>query len=63
MTKITEDKRTLLDRSEVLNLLSATTSTLYRYIRDRDFPKPFKLINRAWWDERDVKIWIDSQYQ
>jgi predicted DNA-binding transcriptional regulator AlpA len=63
MTKITEDKRTLLDRQEVLSLMCTTSSTLYRYIRERDFPKPSKLIKKSWWDERAVKLWIDSQYQ
>jgi len=62
MSMLTVDRRTLLDVGEVLNLLGATKTTLYNYMSTRDFPKPYKFKNKTWWDETQVKSWINSQY-
>lgn len=63
MSMITVDERTLLDVSEVKNLLKASKTTIYNYMNTRDFPRPYKFKNKTWWDEAFVKRWIASQYE
>lgn len=37
--------------------------TLWRWIHERDFPKPIYIGRRRYWRESDVLAWLDSQNQ
>jgi prophage regulatory protein len=51
----------LLKRSDVLELTSMSTSTLYIYMKLQGFPKPVKIGKRSVrWREREVNDWINS---
>jgi predicted DNA-binding transcriptional regulator AlpA len=43
-------------------MLPVTKVTLWRWIRDGDFPKPIKLgANRVGWRESVVRRWLDER--
>jgi predicted DNA-binding transcriptional regulator AlpA len=35
--------------------------TLWRWINERDFPKPIYIGNRRYWKESDVLAWLEAQ--
>ena len=35
--------------------------TLWRWINERDFPKPIYIGRRRYWREREVLVWLDEQ--
>ncbi|MCH8467117.1 MAG: AlpA family phage regulatory protein [Roseinatronobacter sp.] len=35
--------------------------TLWRWINERDFPKPIYIGNRRYWKESDVLSWLEAQ--
>jgi predicted DNA-binding transcriptional regulator AlpA len=37
--------------------------TLWRWLNERDFPKPIYIARRRFWREADVLAWLDSQDQ
>ena len=52
----------LLTVDEVMETLSVSRSTVYRFIRDRDFPPPVKIgpgCNR--WPEAEIDAWVLKQ--
>lgn len=52
----------LLTRNEVENLTGLTRTTIYRMMREADFPEPLKIGARAVrWKESEVIAWIESR--
>ena len=52
----------LLTVDEVMELLKVSRTTVYRFIRDRDFPCPIKVgpgCNR--WPEAEIDDWVRKQ--
>lgn len=35
--------------------------TIWRWLNERDFPKPFKIGHRRYWRESDVIAWLEAQ--
>jgi prophage regulatory protein len=58
---ITENRDRLLRKSEVINLTSIGSSTIYRKIAEGTFPKPRKLgPSCVRWRESEIMQWMDS---
>jgi predicted DNA-binding transcriptional regulator AlpA len=56
------ETREPLSTDEVLKLIDVNRSTLYVWIRKRDFPRPAKLGGHSRWDRREVLAWIDARF-
>ena len=51
----------LLRIEEVCQLLGFKTSTIYKYIKEKNFPKPIKLSSRASrWKYKDIENWLNQ---
>lgn len=35
--------------------------TLWRWLKERDFPRPIYIAGRRFWREADVLAWLDAQ--
>lgn len=49
--------------AELLTILRVSRSTLYRLMKTRGFPRPFKAVSMregAWW-RADVEAWVKAQ--
>lgn len=48
-----------------LPVLEAKTAgckaSIYRWIKERDFPKPIKIGRKSVWDEADVDAWLTAR--
>lgn len=52
----------LLREPQVLELIPISPATLWRMVKDRRFPKPVQISERAvGWRRQDVQDWIDSR--
>ncbi len=52
----------LIPITEVMELVGLAKPTIYKYIRDGEFPKPVKLSRRASrWSLNAVLEWIDKR--
>lgn len=52
----------LIPISEVVNLTSLGRSTIYRYIKDKRFPKQVNLgIKNSAWVEAEIFEWIEER--
>ncbi len=52
----------LIDIKEVSSLIGLKRATVYKYIKDKGFPKPIKLGSRASrWSYNQVMEWIEQQ--
>ena len=47
-----------IDTSEVCLQLACSKPTLWRYCRDKQFPKPLYLGNKKLWLQTDVDAWV-----
>lgn len=50
----------LLDVSEVANLISLSSRTVWRMVSQGVFPKPFHIRKRARWKREDVLTWLNQ---
>lgn len=50
----------LINIYEVIHRTGSKRSTIYKYIKDGEFPKPIKIDRRSRWDEAEVQGWIDQ---
>ena len=41
--------------------IKASDTTIWRWIRDRDFPKPVKIGNRNHWVETEIDQYIEAK--
>ena len=60
------EKEKLLTLEEVMNCVSMTKSTIYRYINKGEFPPPIKMdstnpASASMWRESDVENFIDTR--
>lgn len=52
----------LIRESELLqNHLPVSRTTLWRMVRDGQFPGPIKLRGTTAWKEQDIQAWLDKQ--
>jgi len=63
---IKNEKEKLLTLEEVINCVSMTKSTIYRYINKGEFPPPIKMdstnpASASMWRESDVENFIDTR--
>ncbi len=63
---IKNEKEKLLTLEEVMNCVSMTKSTIYRYINKGEFPPPIKMdstnpASASMWRESDVENFIDTR--
>ena len=63
---IKNEKEKLLTLEEVMNCVSMTKSTIYRYINKGEFPPPIKMdstnpASASMWRESDVEHFIDTR--
>jgi predicted DNA-binding transcriptional regulator AlpA len=53
---------TLATTKKSQGLLPVSAPTLWRWVKNRTFPAPFKLgQNTTVWDAREVEAWIEEQ--
>lgn len=61
-TPITAPADRLLKLDEVMSLTGLSRPTIYRFIKQRDFPQPYKPGGYASrWSEAEVRTWCESQ--
>lgn len=48
---------------EVTARFNVTNNTIWRWSRDTDFPKPFKLEGITVWDAADIDQWVLTRKQ
>jgi len=51
----------LLRLSEVMEIVGFKKSTIYKYIRNGDFPKQIKIGKSSRWKHSDIQNWIKNQ--
>jgi prophage regulatory protein len=51
-------KTLLLSIKEVTQIVGFKTSTIYKFIKTKNFPKPIKIGRSSRWKFSDVKKWI-----
>lgn len=51
----------LIDRKEVERRTSLRKTSIWRLIRDGDFPKPIPLGGKSAWVEHEVESWIAAR--
>jgi len=51
----------LLTLKEVMEKTSFKKSTIYKFIKTKDFPKPLKIGTSSRWLENEVDSWIKHQ--
>ena len=62
MTVIEAAADRLLKLDEVTSLTGLSRPTVYRFIKQRDFPQPYKPGGYASrWSEAEVRAWLESQ--
>ncbi|MBB3398781.1 AlpA family phage regulatory protein [Rhizobium sp. BK060] len=61
-TENEEDEPGFYSRRQVSELTTLSRTTLWRYVREKLFPRPVKLVRRktAWW-RPDVHRWMQEQ--
>lgn len=51
-----------ISKKEVANLVGVSASSISRWSKHGDFPKPFLLgQNKIFWDKDEVQEWIDNK--
>ena len=50
----------LLTIKEVVNIVGFKTSTIYKFIKTKNFPKPVKIGKSSRWKLLDVNNWIEQ---
>ncbi len=50
----------LLTIKEVVNLVGFKTSTIYKFIKTRNFPEPIKIGRSSRWKLSDVNKWLEQ---
>ena len=51
----------LLRISDVMYIVGFSKPSIYRLIKDREFPKPLKIGRSSRWKRSEVLEWIDTQ--
>lgn len=51
----------LIDVERTCQLIGVSRPTLYRYMKDADFPEPAKHLGRTWFKETDIRSWAMSR--
>lgn len=52
----------LLPRRAVEELTSLSKTSIYRLMKNNEFPQPVKVsTNRVAWREGDIKLWIEAR--
>lgn len=54
-----EAKKCLIRSAKVLEMLSVSQVTLWKYVRDGKFPAPIKIGATRYWDESEVNEWFE----
>ena len=58
------DPNSIIRPSELSDLLSVSTTTLYRWIANNELPEKIKLGGRAvGWKYEDIQNWLNSNYE
>lgn len=61
---ILEDRHIMWDRDTVLEVMGVKgVSTLYRAIKNSDFPSPIRVGRLSRWRKSEVLEWLDSRPQ
>jgi len=50
----------LVTIKEVVNLVGFKTSTIYKFIKTRNFPEPIKIGRSSRWKLSDVNKWLEQ---
>jgi len=50
----------LLKIGEVVEIVGFKTSTIYKFMKTRNFPKPVKIGRSSRWKLSDVKKWLSN---
>ena len=60
---MTEKQKKLIRAKDITNRLSIGKSTLYRYLKNGDFPKPYAKLSKCCtvWLESDIDQYIDDK--
>jgi predicted DNA-binding transcriptional regulator AlpA len=53
----------LLSVSEILSTIPVARSTLYRLMKEPDFPKPVRVGSRVFWKDKEIRSYIDSKQE
>ena len=57
-------EKKLLRLPQVMELTAAARSTIWKWVKDGEFPQPFKLSPRVTvWRESDIEAWIESKVE
>lgn len=56
-------KDELLDLPNLLLYSGLSVSTVYKYMKTKDFPKPTKIGHRVYWKEQNVLNWLTLQFR
>jgi len=46
---------------EVSEIVGFKISTIYKFIKTKDFPKPMKIVKSSRWKLTDIKKWLNHQ--
>ena len=60
---MTEQQKKLVRAKDIISRLSIGKSTLYRYLKNGDFPKPYAKLSKCCtvWLESDIDQYIDDK--
>lgn len=61
MSKASDDEIRLLRLDKVLDLIPVGRSSLYRAIKEGNFPPPIKIGGVSVWQYNDVRDWLRSK--
>ena len=50
----------LLSIKEVTNIIGFKTSTIYKFIKTKNFPRPIKIGRSSRWKLSDVNKWLEQ---
>ena len=56
-------KSKYIQKKEVANIINVSESSIARWPKTTDFPKPFQFGHKTVWDIDEVYAWIEKQKQ
>ena len=56
-------KSKYIQKKEVANILGISPSSVIRWVKTKDLPKPFQFGHKTVWDIDEVYAWIEKQKQ
>ncbi len=52
----------MLDSNDVMSLFRFSRSTLYRHVRDRNFPEPIYVGKHPLWHKETIEKWLKDSH-